>query len=392
MKIKNLKINGDKIKALAGAIILMTSLTACGNSEARNSERKTYSIEESMFDNQNAQYLLVDNELIPITDIRLMDSKGNIIESVDAVIVDGEMMNIENPVEIMFSKDIDSVVINNKIMPVSEFTLANANTKKEISVISGVFVDNKLVSVDTNNNNGVYADENYEVLTNEKFYQLVDEKIEECKEKGIAFDEADIEKLVMFVNINRLLVDNPSLVYQIIGGENLTEAELINVMMDGEMIQDTFNAYNLDLFRETKSIEGFILISDCVFDPAEKEKAQLVESRVLEIGSYARTDVDKMNELITSLLTDLYEENEEVYNMESGTRYGLRYMLRPIRDLFGRNECEDEITLNSTNKDFVKYFVSYVGDENDYYMNGWGTAAYQNVYGLLNSDCKTLSR
>jgi len=295
--------------------------------------------------------------------------------------------------------------------------LGSAKLVKESKTGNIKFFNDKTVSsnneyTDTNNQEETYTydyngnvltvnDSWFDKLTEEKFNVLVDSKIAECREKGIAFDEEDVEKLVFFTNINRILVDNPKLYSEKMEqymskykGKNLTEdAILTNIMLDGEKIQDTFNSYNCNLYRETKDTKDFILISDIIFDLDEREKAEIVESRVNEIGSYARTDVDKMNELITKHLTSLYENQEEVYNMESGTCYGLRFILRPIRDLYGRNECEDQITLNDENKEFIKYFVSYVEDDFNYYIDGWGTMAYQNVYGILKSgECKTLTK
>ena len=238
------------------------------------------------------------------------------------------------------------------------------------------------------------VEEEYEELTDEKFYGLVNSKIAQCELLGLSIDAEDIEKLCMMVNVNRLLVDNPDLVFKILGTKDITDDELTNIMLVAERIQDTFNDYNCELFRKTGSTQGFILISNMVFDPVEKEKAQAIEAKVMEIGNCSRTDVDRMNALITPFLTEFYNSSLDVYNLESGTAYGLRYMLRPIRDVFGREACDERnVTLNEVNQHLIKYFVSYVGDENDYYMNGWGTAAYQNTYGILkDGECKTLTK
>ena len=388
---KNLKINNKRIKALVGAIILSTNLTACrvAKPEETTEAKQTYTFEDSVLNSDGIQYLVIEDgenqKIVPVEDLKLVNSKNEVIEKIDGVIVNEKIMGVENPVNIMFSDNIDEVIIGYDILPVSEFSLINGKTGEKLTNIVGAYVNNEFVVV-----NNKQLDES--ILTTERFYALVDAKIAECKEKGIEFDESDIVSLALNVNLNKLLIDNPELVYTIIGGQSITEAEHVNLMLDCEKIQDTFNAYNLDLFRATGKTDGFILISDLIFDAEEKEKAEFIEKKVNEIGSYSRVDVAKMNEIITPFLTDLYNCKADVYNMEAGTRYGLRYILRPIRDLYGLNECEDQITLNKENLHLIKYFVSYVGDDNEYYINGWGTGAYQDVYGLLNDHCKTLTK
>lgn len=240
----------------------------------------------------------------------------------------------------------------------------------------------------------------YEEITKEKFYELVNKKITECREKNIAFDEEDVELFVFNANINKILVDIPEFYSekmkewsQKIGGSDL-DAIVTNKMLDGESLQDAMNDYNCELFRANHSTDGFIWVSDIIFDQAEREKVEFVEGKIKEIGKYARTDVDKMNELITPFLTDFYDCSLDIYNMESGTSYGLRYLLRPIRQVFGVEDCDERIsTLNEANTHLIKYFVSNVGDENEYYISGWGTRAYQNVYGILrDGKCNTLTR
>lgn len=407
---KNLKINKESLKRILSTgmvLVALSNLTGCKNN---NNDKNDSS------NSMGLETIVSDNKMISVSDLRLKDTQTNtILEDVDAILVGNKLDREVELVEIIFNSSVEAILINDELVPLNRFKLVNIKTNQEIDTIEYALVGDELVpikqfinnnssntNINTNTNTNNTTDKNsnenslvvfgeqYEELTTEKFYELVNAKIAECKEKGIAFDEEDIEKLVMAVNINKLLVDNPELVYEIIGGKDLTDAELTNIMADGEKVQDTFNDYNLDLFRETKKTDGYILISDVVFDKAEKEKAIYVEKKVNEIGSYARTDVNKMNELITAFLTDLYECKEEVYNMESGTCYGLRYILRPIRDLYGLNECEDKVTLDKFNAQYIKYFVSYVGDENEYYKNGWGTGAYQNVYGLLNNNCKSL--
>lgn len=404
---KNLRINKENFKKVISAGMILVTLSIFSGCKSNNNNK-----DKNNTNSMGLEVIVSDNKMISVNDLRLKDIKtGTILEDVDAILVGNKLDKDVELVEIVFNSSVEAIIIDDELVPLNRFKLVNIKTNQEIDTIDYALVGDELVPikkymdknttntninsncvVDTNTNKDslVVFGEQYEELTTERFYELVNAKIKECNEKKIAFDEEDIEKLVMAVNINKLLVDNPELVYEIIGGKDLTDAELTNIMADGEKVQDTFNDYNLDLYRKTKRTDGYILISDVVFDKAEKEKAMYVENKVNEIGSYARTDVAKMNELITAFLPSFYECKEEVYNMESGTCYGLRYILRPIRDLYGLNECEDRVTLDKFNSQYIKYFVSYVGDENEYYINGWGTGAYQNVYGLLNNNCKSL--
>jgi len=115
---KNLKINKKRVGALIGAVLVTTSLTGCSLGRSNNGpEKETYVTEDSVLDTNNLQYLVVVEDgvekIVPITTLKLVNNKNEVIEKVDGVIVNGKIMDIVNPVEIKFSLDIEKVVIMN---------------------------------------------------------------------------------------------------------------------------------------------------------------------------------------------------------------------------------------------------------------------------------------
>ena len=230
--------------------------------------------------------------------------------------------------------------------------------------------------------------DDYEELTDEKFYELCDSLKKDYQDRGIYFYEEDVEKFVLMSNINRIAVDNKELISDMIATYSIED-----ITNGASSLMSTLVNYNNKVFDDTKSNAGFVLISNAIFDPEEKRMTQKIESMVNEIGN-SMGDNKKMNQLIYELLVGLKEATTDFSQLEDGTKYALGVTLRPIREIYGKDECRVIVTLDNKNTELIKFFVSEFGDEEEYYSNGWWTGAYQQVYAVLNENqnCKTLTK
>ena len=64
----------------------------------------------------------------------LVNNKNEIVEKIDGVIVNGKIMDIENPVEIKFSLDIEKVIINNGITTIGENAFSYCHAIEDITL------------------------------------------------------------------------------------------------------------------------------------------------------------------------------------------------------------------------------------------------------------------
>ena len=236
-----------------------------------------------------------------------------------------------------------------------------------------------------NSNSISQTADDYEELTDEKFYELVDENIKKCRDKGISFDDIDMTYLVMNANTSRLCVDNPNLIKNIVGNDSLDY-----IYDRADSLLDGCNSYNKKHYIDTGDTSGFIFASDFIFDPSEKQIAKEFESDIAEILNSSNND--DLNKALSSFLEEMYTYSTDNYNLDPSTHYVLRFSVRILRDLDGIL-----FELYDANKDFIKYFVYYVGDDEKYYDNGWGTNGWNNNYSIANGvienqNCKTLTK
>ncbi|MGN1358505.1 MAG: hypothetical protein ACI4WU_03960, partial [Bacilli bacterium] len=352
---KNLKINKNKIKALLGAIVISTNLTACSFKKADT--KQTYSLENSILENDDVQYLYVNDTLVPISDVKLMDKSKNIIESVDGVLVNSEIMNISNPVEIKFSNDIEGVILGNKIIPVTEFTLVNGNTKEEITSIEGVFIDNKLVSVSLNDNSlidsenddigytDIDTDEEYELLTTEKFEDLCAERIKAFNDVNLPVNETDVIVYIMGTNSDKLAEDNKELIAQIVGDKS--EIEVIN---DFGKVCAAIAMKNFESFQKDHSSENFIKVSDGIFGE-QKSSMIAVEGYIDKIMS-SYNDGGKVNTYVSELFDQL--NSGDLSKLDDGVGFSMSTYLM-ILDAMDKSSF---IALNEENRDMLAQLIT----------------------------------
>lgn len=377
---KNLKINSQKIKALIGSMILVTNLSACSNTSV-DSAKATEATRE-------IEYLLIDTKLVPVSNISLMDSNKNIITKIDGVIIDNEIKNITNPIEIMFTDNISGIIINNQIFKPTEFTLVNKETKEELKNIKGAFVNNELIQLTTNNNNeDKNTDEDHKILTDEEFYNLVDDIYNKLTKEGLPVTKEEVTKYLMIVNIDQLKEENKELVNTIIGDQDPNEVILDTYSLISRIITENNSRWCAKGLGWDKLL--MYLAPDAIFSETEKSKTVELGERVRAIVETGRNgDKDKFNELLNKLLMDMIDAKEDNFKLESGNGFNDMYIYINFIRINFLNE------LDKTNGELIKYFVVFDGDGIEYEQNA-KTSEYWSGINYLINEChksKTLTK
>lgn len=381
---KNLKINSQKIKALIGSMILVTNLSACSTVKNDTSVNSTKATEAT----REIEYLLIDTKLVPVSNISLMDSNKNIITKIDGVIIDNEIKNITNPIEIMFTDNISGIIINNQIFKPTEFTLANKETKEELKNIKGAFINNELIQLTTNNNNeDKNTDEEHKILTDEEFYNLVDDIYNKLTKEGLPVTKEEVIKYLMIVNIDQLKEENKELVNTIIGDQDPNEVILDTYSLISRIITENNSRWCAKGLGWDKLL--MYLAPDAIFSETEKSKTVELGERVRAIVETGRNgDKDKFNELLNKLLMDMIDAKEDNFKLESGNGFNDMYIYINFIRINFLNE------LDKTNGELIKYFVVFDGDGIEYEQNA-KTSEYWSGINYLINEChksKTLTK
>ena len=382
---KNLKINSQKIKALIGSMILVTNLSACSIVN-NNSQADTTKTTETA---KVIDYLLVDNKLVPVSNISLMDSNKNIITKIDGVIIDNEIKNITNPIEIMFTDNISGIIINNEIFKVSEFTLVDKNTKEELKNIKGAFINNELIPLNINGDKTNTNDNNEEhkILTDEEFYNLVDDIYNKLTKEGLPVTKEEVTKYLMIVNIDQLKEENKELVNTIIGDQDPNEVILDTYSLISRIITENNSRWCAKGLGWDKLL--MYLAPDAIFSETEKSKTVELGERVRAIVETGRNgDKDKFNELLNKLLMEMIDAKEDNFKLESGNGFNDMYIYINFIRINFLNE------LDKTNGELIKYFVVFDGDGIEYEENA-KTSEYWSGINYLINEChksKTLTK
>lgn len=382
---KNLKINSQKIKALIGSMILVTNLSACSIVN-NNSQADTTKTTETA---KVIDYLLVDNKLVPVSNISLMDSNKNIITKIDGVIIDNEIKNITNPIEIMFTDNISGIIINNEIFKVSEFTLVDKDTKEELKNIKGAFINNELIPLNINGDKTNTNDNNEEhkILTDEEFYNLVDDIYNKLTKEGLPVTKEEVIKYLMIVNIDQLKEENKELVNTIIGEQDPNEVILDTYSLISRIITENNSRWCAKGLGWDKLL--MYLAPDAIFSETEKSKTVELGERVRAIVETGRNgDKDKFNELLNKLLMEMIDAKEDNFKLESGNGFNDMYIYINFIRINFLNE------LDKTNGELIKYFVVFDGDGLEYEQNA-KTSEYWSGINYLINEChksKTLTK
>ena len=273
----------------------------------------------------------------------------------------------------------------NRVIEIGEFL--NLSKEDQIKFVTsylteklGFIIKEVKYEYDYSNNAAVVKGEDYVELTTDAFETLVSLKVKELNDKGVNIASEDIIKYAMLVNLDKLAQDNVGLINTIVGEQQADEIQEDSYKFTGAVVM-----YNYNIWYTEGSTKNFIRISDMIFDEEARLKVLEIENRIDEIALASKTDVKKMNELITKLLRDLLDPECELSYLESGVGFALQIMLEPIRGLWGM-DLYGNIVLDETNAELIKYFVPYAGDEEKYTDNNMLNGYIQDIHNLL-TDC-----
>ena len=376
---KNLKINNEKFKRLMSfglACVLAGSFTGCASKNVDKNEDNELKLET----------VVADNKMISVADLKLKDTKTNKVldnETIDAILVDNKLDREFDLIEVVFNSSVDSILVGDELLSVDRLVLINGNNNEEIDALDYALVGDELVpmnkyikgmkNVDTASTNETVSDDEYEELTDKKFYALADEVYKKYEKIGLDVSKEEVIDFVMMVNIDRLAKDNNDLIETIIGDRN-TDLVVLN-MMDVYSAIKTKNDNNY--CAKGLGFDSLILVSDTVFDKDTKEKVVKFEERVKEVFD-ARNNKEQFNTLLNTLLMEVLTATEEEFNMENGAGYScMEVLIYFIRSNFTNS-------LNKANGELIKYFCNYATEfGTDYYYNSRSTAYYSSIYYLL---------
>ena len=379
---KNLKINEKRIKALIGSMILVTNLSACKIVNNTPKEDTKQSTTETI---KEIDYLLVDNKLVPISNISLMDSNKNIIEKIDGVIINNQIKTITNPIEIMFTESISGIIINNEIFKPSDFTLVDKETKEELKNIKGAFINNELVQL--NKNTEEQNNEERKILTDEEFYNLVDDIYNKLTKEGLPVTKEEVIKYIMIVNIDQLKEENKELVNTIIGEQDPNEVILDTYSLISRIITENNSRWCAKGLGWDKLL--MYIAPDTIFSETEKAKTIELGNRVKPIVEAGKNgNLEEFNKLLNTLLMEMLDAKEDEFKLESGNGFNDMYIyINFIRINFLKE-------LDKTNSELIKYFVVFDGDGLEYEENA-KTSEYWSGINYLINEChksKTLTK
>jgi len=123
---KNLKFNKENLKKLISTgmvLVTLSNLTGCSfkNQKEENNNSKGF------------ETIVSDNKMIDVADLRIKDTKtGNIVENIDAVLVENVLEKEFDVIDVMFNSSIEMVQIGNELVPVSRLKLVNIKTNEEL--------------------------------------------------------------------------------------------------------------------------------------------------------------------------------------------------------------------------------------------------------------------
>jgi len=391
---KNLKFNKENLKKLISTgmvLVTLSNLTGCSfkNQKEENNNSKGF------------ETIVSDNKMIDVADLRIKDTKtGNIVENIDAVLVENVLEKEFDVIDVMFNSSIEMVQIGNELVPVSRLKLVNIKTNEELDTIDYAVVGNELISMknyfkgttSTENTNivcehicdecALLQEDVYVELTDEKFYELVDAVYKKYSEIGLDVSKEEVIDFVMFVNADKIARDNKELSKTIVGKRNFVEVEN-NVFNVHSAIQ-TKNNYNY--CSKGLGFDSLILVSDTIFDKKERKVVENIEKRIEEIVE-VKDNKEEFNKLLNTLLMEMLNATEEEFNMENGAGYSV---MNIIINFVRRN-----FELDKANSELIKYFISYAEEYGtSYYTNSRSTAYYSGMYNLLTelANCKVKTK
>lgn len=380
---KNLKINNEWFKrTVCTTLVLATlgSLSGCSSKNEKVDNKDTY-------EDGKLEEVIYNNKIIKVNDLKLKNIDTNEIiemDRIEAILIDNKLVREFDLIKIIFDSSVESILVNDEFISVDKLGLFNSVINQDVKAINYVVIEDELIPVDEyfvvekedNKTNEEKKDEEvveYQELTNEKFYELVEKVYAEYSKVGLDVTKEEVIDYIMFVNIDRIAKDNKELIETIVGDRKIENVEL-----------NAFDVYSAVMTKNNENycakglgFDSLLLVSNTVFDNQEKKDIEKIEERIKEIVEVANNK-DEFNKLLNKLLLEMLNATEEEFNLE----YGAGYSAMSILINFVRINFTD--ILDEANSELIKYFISYAEEYGtSYYENSRSTAYYAGIYNLL---------
>lgn len=410
-------MNKNNFKRSAASLLLASTLalTGCkGNVSERKDEsldasENTITISGVALEESNLKEVVIGNKIVSVSDLKLADKSGNIINSITTGVAGNKLVPVENKPFIIFNSNIDYVLVDNELVPVSDLVLVNSATKEVVknidyAIINGELVPFNDVMINTNNKNNsdavknsdniefnynnsavITKGEDYEEFTTEKFEELCAKKIKDFEDLGLQVKREDVIKYVMAFNIDKLKQDNPELVKEIIGNQVVVEA-----------IDDAYRVSNVEETYEGRYLiaDGKMLsVADVIFDKEQRELVEKFEARKLAI---INADDNEREAMFIQLCEDIYDPVGEFSKLEDASRMLMfRHALVVLHSTYFTN-CSTYLTkLTGYSKELVFRLIAPYGASQEEIINSIMSGYERNMMASLTKcveDAKTLTK
>ena len=392
----------NNLKRTAASLLLASTLalTGCkGNTVDRKgteTSEDVITISGVVLKENDLEQVVIGNKFVNVSDLKLADKNGKLLKNITSGIAGNRIVPVENAPFIIFNSNIDYVLADNELIPVSDLILVNAATEeivkgidyavvgdalvpfKDVAIINKGGNDDIVITPSENKTEGYNFDythsavitqgEDYEELTTEKFEELVAKKIKDFEDLGIKVKREDVIKFIMVFNIDKLKQDNPELVREIIGNQTIEE-----VFADGEDVSDALLSYEAQ-----KLIYGgdSFSVADCVFDKEQRELVEKFEARKLEI---IRADKKDREALVEALLYDIENAQSDFRKFEDDTLYlVLRHGIVPIDSVYFKDSSFHS-TLTGNARLYMFQFIAPYGATEEQIRNSVMSGARRNM-------------
>lgn len=378
---KNLKINENWFMKTVSAVLVLTTLTSFTGCSIKKTDGKSET-------SKTLSTVVADNRMLLVSDLRLKNLETKEIIELDTIaglVVGNKIDRNIDIVRIVFDSEVESILVGDEFIPVNNLGLFNSTLNQDIDSLDYVIIGDELIPISEYVYDNVSEEKEeseeekeeseveYKEITDEEFYNLVDEIYEEYSKIGLDVTREEVIDYIMFVNIDRIANDNKELITTIVGDRKIENVEL-----------NAFNVYSAVMTRNNENycanglgFDSLILVSDTVFDKEEKEVVLNIEERIQEIVETS-DDKTEFNKLLNDLLMEMLSSTEEEFNMESGVGYStMTILINFVRRNFTN-------TIDEVNAELIKYFISYAEEYGtSYYDNSRSTAYYSGLYNLL---------
>ena len=366
------------------------------NEAQRNKAKEDIDAAQKSIDAAQQSLVAADKTAVTLGQLKdVVEEKKGLDEKIERLLAEIDIEGYNNDQEKSKSKKDKKGLITGLLIGagVTGLILGGVKLVKEAKIGNFTLVNNKTVS-DTVNNNGNrglfsynYKDnvallnkEDGEVLTTNKFNELTTVLTNDLRTRGLNISDGDVRKFMMIVHIDKLAETNKDLIVEIMGEQTADEVKQDAYKVIGEIVMYNYNTY----YTENKT-DNFIRISNYVFGTKSSDVLKKVEERVDLISK--EKDNNKLNYLVTNLLRDLTNPASELSYTEDGIGFAMQISLEPVRGLFGM-DMRGKNLLDKTNKDLIKYFVSYAGDGEEYVNNNILNGHIRNIADLM-SECQS---